>query len=719
MTEPFTKTYRPGAFVPSTSYTGEEAPLLLNGENMWIRFGRFGSVYAEGYTGNYDYGEAVDTQVLTGTITWDSSTREVVGQAGVAQFTEEIRKGQYVYGFGGAGKNQIFCVEKVIDDEHFIATEAPTASEANKVAYIMPVVFPIGTDRGTAVSGRVIQYFKGHYLGVGQGEFKINGTGLNAAMQLDKKARFALYDATTDTYLQDDVGIDLPGATPLITLAAVTPGTATQMRAGGYNIRVVARNTQTLGYSNPSAVINPVTLTAGQAIQITFNDAMEADQDAWDIYGTPFQDNATTTIEARYMGPWYLVKTVKAADLIDGGHPTGKETGTTHTFFYSDAEIIAIDKLLSFNNFHPEDAEWVDMVNGIPIYFSCLGKSRLTRLDGTSPGPVAIPSKPSNPEAVFLNRAFTTAGNDTIMGVLNVKSRIFCPCENSLQVVILTTLDVEPVAFRSLWNVGFRNPFNVDAAKEYIYGFSTSGIVRSVAGGDDTAMEFEFSSDVKNYIASWNCGKVLCARDPKNNAMIFFLSGAEYRDGYLVSIALPFMLDRGVFNPPIILKKTNTDFVVCAAATIGNDLVFLAGGRTGDNVMLVQTYGFDGGDQEAKAWNLCWAYTDDGKDFTAKKIKGFTVTGRFSSANTALKLYGVSPNGEFEFDDFFDGANANGSRTIGTIANLSRRRYEATDFSPYPLYGLRLEGSYSGDSRTEVDRFDELALDMEINSSKN
>src|SRR5688572_11503634 len=100
--ESFTKAYRPGQFVSSTSFTGAEAPLILHGENMWIRFGRYGSVYAESYTGSKDLSETIPTLTVTGTITWSTATKNVVGQAGVAQFRTQLIPGMQVWGDGGA-----------------------------------------------------------------------------------------------------------------------------------------------------------------------------------------------------------------------------------------------------------------------------------------------------------------------------------------------------------------------------------------------------------------------------------------------------------------------------------------------------------------------------------------------------------------------------------------------------------------------------------------
>lgn len=858
------KRYRPSYFVPTTSLTGGESSYLFRAENMWIRIGRDPeNIYAEGYSGSLDLGESVEAAELTGDISWTSTSRTITGVGTL--FNSEIAIGDFIFGNSGAGQGEIFVVEKVVSDTSFIACQKPWVSRTTKKGYNCPVIFPVGTDRGTCVSGNVIQFPQGHYLGVGRGNFCVNGSpllgtpktfidanvntgtetitvtahgfianqpvrlantggalpaGLSSAtvyyilyvdanniqlsltaggaavnitgaagggthsiagaLVLSRTPQFALFNPSTSNYLQDDVGIDqvlapitlaavaaanttvtnATNATPIvittggnhhlhngqqINISGVTGNTAangnwtitfltattfslngsvgngayaaggtvngvvSQMRAGSYSVRVCAANSQTLGFSQPTEAIAPVTLTAGQEIQITFNSAMLNDQDSYHIYATPFKDSATTTIEPAYNGPWYKVRTVTATELIDATHTTGRESGTTLYFSYTDGEIQTSSRILSFNNFVPKDALFVDLINGIPIYFSCLGKGNTAKLEGTAPGPAAIPSKPSNPEAVFLDKAITMAGGDYILGEFNAKSRIYTLGQNTLQTLLLTTLDDEPIAFRSLWNAGFRNPYNVAFVKEYLYGFSTQKIVRSVAGGDDSAMEFEFTADIKDYIADWNTGHVLVGYDPKNRAVCFFLTAAEYRSTYLVTLVLPFLLDKQVWNPPIVLSKTNTDFAVTGVATVGSELTFIAGGRTSGGSVAFGTYVFDGGDSESKNWYLAWNYADDNVDLEPKSIRKFALTARIEDA-VEFRIYGMPVTGEIPVTDLEAGINEEvliaTSLPFATVGKYIPFMVDATGLV---LYTVRLSGTYV----TTPDRIDELVVEVE------
>lgn len=617
---------------------------------MWVETTRLGSSYATVYRGSTDLSERIPGGIVTGTVTTTAGSAVVSGKNSF--FRTELHIGQHLLFLGSTGvTREMLVVESIESDTEFIATTPAVNSFTDEYAVRMPIMFALGTKRGTALRGNAVQFPKGHILGVGAGTLRVNGEALNVwkasgdSLSLSKTPRFALYDPTTDVFTQIDVGIDLParnGASSHITVAAVNqltvnavstsaptclvttsaahglsagdfidiggvvgadnvngeftiitaPSTTTfrisadatagwssggkipaenQMRAGSYSIRIRGHNTETLGYSNPSDVLAPVTLTAGQAIKVTINMDMTDGINAWQAFGTEFYQWSTDTLAKAYMGPWYLTKTVTDDQV-------GRSAGTSFLLSYSDAEINATTNLLSFDNFAPKDAEFVDIINGIPIYMSCLGRGTATKKSGSSPGPAAIPSKPSNPEAVFLDKAITTAGGDTIVGSFNTKGRVFALCENSLQTVILTSLDFEPITFRSLWDAGFRNPYNVAFVKEYLYGYSTQNIIRSVAGGDDSSIEFSFASDVRDFTENWDTGQVLVAYDPKNRAVCFVVSGYEQRSSQWVTMILPFRLDSQTWNPPIIITKGSQDAFVSGVCTLGERMYILSGG---------------------------------------------------------------------------------------------------------------------------------------------
>jgi hypothetical protein len=198
----------------------------------------------------------------------------------------------------------------------------------------------------------------------------------------------------------------------------------------------------------------------------------------------------------------------------------------------------------------------------------------------------------------------------------------------------------------------------------------------------------------------------------------FYTTELPDLDGYFVTKVLPFLLDRQVWNPPIILKKANQDFIVSGVATVDDKLVFLAGGETSTpGTVTVGTYVFDGGDEETKDWYLAWNYADDGDELFPKTINGYTAMGRFTSAATALKLYGIQTEGSIDYDALEDGSAAEYSSTIGTMdptTTTSRKRLKRLDWGGFSTYTIRVSGSYT----TTVDRLDEIVLDVITNNSE-
>lgn len=711
MSKDYDKKYGLTPFAPDILTSEGLESYIVRAENMWLRFNEK-KTYAQGYTGHKNINETPDTVTLTGTLTWTDDSKEIVGSSGTS-FNLEIREGNFIFANTGDNTRQLLVVEEVVNDALFIATSIPTVAGTSTSNKIMPVIFPVGGRRGTCVMGNVVKFPKGQFLGVGAGEFKLDGLPLNNTLDLTKQPQFALYDVNNDLYTANDVGIDLPGAEPIIALAAVA-GTS-PMRAGAYNIRVYSYNTETLGHSQPSEVIAPVTLTAGQQIKIDFIHAMQPDQNAYIILGTEFVDNSTANVEARYMGPWYKVKILKTEDLIDGAHPTGKEAGTTHTFSYPDSAINFSNQIISFDNFTPKEAEFVTLLNGIPIYFSCLGKGTGTKKEGRSPGPCGIPSKPSNPEAVFLNKVFTTTDSDTILGMLNARGRIFVLCQNSLQNVILTTIDVEPIAFRSFWKVGFRNPFNICFYKEYLQGFSIQGFIRGAAAGDSMREEVGYAMDLREYTKDLDCGKALVEYDPKNKAICHFFAAYDQRSGYWTTLVIPFLVEAGVFSYPIILSKENQDFIVSGVATVGQSLYMIAGGMSTLGVFTVGTYEFDGGDSEDRDWNITYCYSADDMLSFNKNFKKASILGKFSD-DVSLKMYSVAPDKTFDMDALFAGTGATLTQTIADTGGiLGLKNFNFTD-APNGLYNtIRIEGTHSAPT---VDELHGILMKLESNSSE-
>lgn len=674
----------PAAFFPSISFGGTEPRYTIRGQNFWLKSKAPEILFATGYKGSRDLSEDIDLMHLTGSVSWGLGDTFLTGSG--SQFLNELKPGSFV--ITDSDPSEFFVIEEVVSDILAnVSRQFKTNSGSAKNAYVMPIIQPLGNKRLTCIRGRVTKYPRGHLLGVGLGEVKLNGQSLlvkqvitltvvgtvgaggggtisvtvtavgmtgtpktisvtvanndtativaakivaalaadadignittgffqvgsdgpdvvlvvktaaandgtmNAAYIngtstgltpeptaahttpgseyiLTKQPSYLILDPDTNSYHREGFGVSLPSDSPtdpLITLTDVAGGTK-NMFVASYGVRVVAVSDQetggTGGYSQPSANYVVAIGTVNHKIHIVFNKGMsiETGQNAYDIYVTKYED-ATAAALNKTLGPWYKYERVTAAQLATENSVTdGTVTGLFHNIEFADGELDALDTILSFDNFAPYDAEFVDLFVAeagiVPIFFSCLGKATTDHKEGTSPGANIVIAKPDNPEAILRQAAVTTFDSDTILGIVNARGRWWLECENSLQTAILTGVVKAPVTVRSFWDAGFRNPFNMIFLKDYAFMFATKGFARSIGVGDTSDVDFEFSVPVDDFTTDWICSHELTAYDPKNKAICFFFSGRERQNGAYVTMVLPYLPFQNFWNPPIILNRS-------------------------------------------------------------------------------------------------------------------------------------------------------------------
>jgi hypothetical protein len=391
---------------------------------------------------------------------------------------------------------------------------------------------------------------------------------------LAKLPRYAMYNESSDVYTQVDFGIHLPTDTatePIVTLGVSPTAGTKNMPNATFGVRVVAKSDPnagsvfggttggTGGYSQPSSNYTIATGATGKRIRLTFNKPMNIGegQNAYDIYVTQYID-ATSSAINNTQGPWYYYQSVTAQDLASFNSVSdGTVSGLFWDVEFADGELSVLNQLLSFDNFDPYDSEFVDLLpteSGItPIFFSCLGKKTAGRRQGTSPGPVLVPGKPDNPEAIMRDKPVSTFDGDNIVGVVNIRGRWWLLCENSLQTAILTGTNTAPITCRSFWDLGFRNRYNLKFFKDYAFGFSVGGFLRSISVGDTSDVDFDFSSEVDDYATDWICSHELTAYDPKNKAWLFMFSGKDKDTGFYYTQVVPYIPNQKFWNAPIIL----------------------------------------------------------------------------------------------------------------------------------------------------------------------
>jgi hypothetical protein len=538
---------KPSAFVPSISYAGDEPRYVIRGKNLWMKAKSQELLYATSYKGSRDIGETVSTKQLTGTVGWGVGSDLITG-AGTA-FGEELRIGTFVVALNGTSSTH-FVIEEVISDTSARVARPFTDTQAGKNGFILPIMHALGTKRATMIRGNVVKFARGHYLGVGDGTFKLNGqslsirqveimtitagasangnitvtatgvgltgsplaivvavlngdsadkvaakikaaldananitafsevaevgtsvywikktaaandgtmnlavtaaggTGVTSAANstnavagntfaLSKLPRYAMFDENSNTFAQVDFGLTLPtdtAADPLFTLSVSPTAGSKNMPSATFGVRLVAKSDANVGsgngattggtggYSQPSANYIIATGATSKKIRITLNKPMNVGegQNAYDVFVTKYEDSTASAIN-NTQGPWFYYETVTAAQLAtENTVADGTISGLFHDIEFADGELDALDTLLSFDNFDPYDAEYVDLITseaGItPIFFSCLGKRTPTKKTGTSPGPGIVVGKPDNPEAIMRDKAVSTFNGDTIVG---------------------------------------------------------------------------------------------------------------------------------------------------------------------------------------------------------------------------------------------------------------------------------------------------------------
>lgn len=155
----------------------------------------------------------------------------------------------------------------------------------------------------------------------------------------------------------------------------------------------------------------------------------------------------------------------------------------------------------------------------------------------------------------------------------------------------------------------------------------------------------------------------------------------------------------------IITKNDDTSFTLNGSTGDGS---YLLGGTI--DLMQIDTYEFDGGDSETKAWYLAWNYTDNGDDETAKKVKGLSCTGKFT--NTEVEVHGIRQTGAVDLTTLESGHGLDSlTWNVPDTSSVERVRRVYRDWGPYSLWTVRISGSNTDGG----DRFDELvvAYDME------
>ena len=567
------RVWRSGPFIPTVPRTGDEGESTTSWRKENLRTkGRNGRYYEENDTGLGDLQEDVDLVALTGTLALTADSPTVVGSGTL--FLSEVHLGQFICAMDADQTFSFLLVPKqIVSDTEMIVwivrppDHPPWPTVDGLTGWQMPVMFSLNDSRGTALRGNVLKLDKGSFLGVGKGTFRINGQVLaGTSMTLSREPTIALYDPVLNSYTPFVLGMDT-SVPP--TLAAVGGGIK-GMQGGNYSIVITPARKETDGYNNPSERAD-VTIVTNDMIACTFPAMDTANgQDAWIVWVTTFA--ATLGADLNYLnGPWFRLRMVDDTEVSPAG-------GTVN-FEWLDAEV-ETNELVSFNNDRPVEAEFVEILNAIPVWISCQGQGFAAHPVATSPGPFIVPAKPNNIEAAPLELAFSSSPPETILGAVSAQGRIYLLTVNKLQIAQATPSDVVPILIRPFWHDGFAHPYQVVFVNGVLYGYPVAGPSRSVGDGDEQRAERDWAADVFEITKHWNNGQVLVGYDPYNDEVVFFHAADHLNEqGFWTTVSLSYGIPQQFWTCRNLYTNPTKDQIVCGLATVSDRLELIAGGR--------------------------------------------------------------------------------------------------------------------------------------------
>jgi hypothetical protein len=726
-----TKTLTASLFRPTSSLTGGEAPSIFRGENLVLRGASGGIPYFEVFGGNKDLAENYNLNAaafkLTGTIDYTAGNQVVTG-TGTA-FISELHIGQMIL-----SGTEVFVVQEITDNTHFVSFRAPSGSAAAQVGRRLPQLFQINGKRGVMLTGNAIQFEKGHIIAVGSGELHINGATLpGSSLTATNKPKIALYRATTADYEIRALGFANTPPKPVVN--AVAGGT--KKMADGKNSFMIAYWSAlpdgTDGYSNPCEVVKLDGAAAPLAISTADGKTRYEFDFTTSLVGMP--SNATGFVVFGSLSGKKSVSTSGGTATTTSPNETNYENGSwfrTHKIKVSD--LVANKAFIEYldsdvfeevtgNNDAPPACEFVAKIEGKPMYISCYGRSRVGGdAEGSNPGQACVVSKYGNPDGAPTEWAASISHD--IIGWFEGVGRWFLMTASTLDFIVSTgllgqsfsgTQQLElPIISRPYWKTGASNRYSVILVDDTLYGFSGNKLFKSVGNGDENVQKYEFGSPVEDITRLWNGGFVLTAHDAKNNNVCFIYSAAyKNAQGYWVSLILPYSLFRDAWLPLIVLSSPTRDMIVSGAANINERMEFLAGGRVSGGTFQTSTFRFDETDTvnplTSMPYYLLWQPSDDGEESKSKQIHSIRPVGKFTSMK--IQIHGARPGEPLIVANMEAGANSiSGDIAFPDTDEITRGLVGKMAYKNLAMYAIRLSGNWDGAGMK--DRIDEIAVEV-------
>jgi hypothetical protein len=691
-------------YIPSSPLTGGESLVVYRGKNMILR-GLAPRLYYEVYAGSENLSEPIPAVALTGTLAFSPSSLTVTGSGTL--FLSELHVGGQIVKANG----EVLSVVQILSDTEFLTGRLPITTEAAVTGYRCPNLFPLDIKRGSQLTGNALHYDRGTILSVGSGTLYVNGAVLaGTSLTATRKPKVALYNSALQTYTVEDIGFTTVPTIANTDVTVVGSGGTKNMSLGYYSFRIAYYSDATSGRSNATDVL----LSGGTAgYQITLpnsrinfdfsGDVRPAKATGYIIYGTAFAGQSSTSAVNAIQGGWFQIgDPVPFDDLV----------ANQLTLDYVDSDL---STLVSFDNDPPPDAELFGSLDRYPVLISTngAGVGNLTRKRSTNPGPYVSPIKAENFDAYPDVMKVPTEKGEIIIGAISAAGRIFVLTSNTLQAVTLTGLPSAPVTCRPFWKRGFQGANNLVFVDDTLYGFTTAGVFRSIAAGDEGSESHVFASDVESDTAGWHGSYVFVAHDPKNEQVCFIYSASRQNAfGYWETDILPYSLRQQQWQPPVVLSSATRDMTVSGVATVNGHLEFIAGGRRAAMADQWDTFRYDTGSIEDVDWYIAFNYTDLGTEYTAKTIRKTRIKGKFTDAT--VQIYTISPDSAISIDDLETGTNPAYEYALDNSTTVTQYGVNKSRVRNAMMCTARIEGTSNWDGVSEKDQFHELACEVEV-----
>lgn len=693
---------------PSSPVTGSDLA-IYRGQNMLLR-GAVNNLFFAAYNGSENLNEPLPYVALTGTLAYSPSSLIVTGTGTL--FQTELHFGQMVY----VGEGLPLMVNSIQSQTQFTAYLPPTTTETTITGYRVSNIFSLNLFRASLLWGNASLTDKGNIVAVGDGELYLDGSVLaGTSLDATRRAQIALYDSTTDSYSVVDIGFDDVPDTINTAITVVAAGGTKNMSLGYYSFRIAYYSDITNGYSNPTETLLSGGTTGYQiaAVNSTFNfnfGATSAPPDkatGYIIYATSYSGSSAQSQVNAIQGAWFELMRVPFTDL-SGGTYAGQIA-----FDYVDDDLSAT--IVAFDLDPPPDAEWCSLFTGYLNLISTNGPGVNTtgRELETSPGPLISPMLANNIDAYPTTQRVPTEKGETIIGFLNAAGRMFPMTPNTLQASTPTGLPSAPFTLRPFWQRGFATPDSLICVDDTLYGYTTKGPYRSIATGDSAEASNDFASSVNAQMADWNPAYVKVAFDPKNSAVCFFHTACSQNDaGYWETEVYPYSLIIYDWMPRILLTSSTRDMIVTGAATVHNDLIFVAGGRRDGTTDQFDSFAFDSGTDEEVNWYLAFSYQDSGVESTAKAVRKIRVRGAVTDGK--VQVYATTPDADIDIDDLETGANPAFEEYLDSSAVVKQYPVIKTRVRNALMWTIRLEGtSVSDGTLASLDQFHEAYVEVD------